>query len=101
MCIMAVTPSTINRIGCSGRNEVVRMTDKVIIAALGVIGALIVVLKPIFDLNTNITELKVSIDAFKASVDKLDSRITEHGKEIDKLKEQVVDHEARLKNLER
>lgn len=77
------------------------MTDKVIIAVLGVIGALIVVLKPIFDLNTNITELKVSIDAFKESVDKLDSRITEHGKEIDKLKEQVVDHEARLKNLER
>ena len=77
------------------------MTDKVIIAVLGVIGALIVVLKPIFDLNTNITELKVSIDAFKESVDKLDSRITEHGKEIDKLKEQVVNHEARLKNLER
>lgn len=77
------------------------MSDKVIIAVLGVIGALIVVLKPIFDLNTNITELKVSIDAFKESVDKLDSRITEHGKEIDRLKEQVVDHEARLKNLER
>lgn len=77
------------------------MTDKVIIAALGVIGALIVVLKPIFDLNTAITELKVSIDAFKESVDKLDSRITEHGKEIDKLKEQVVDHEARIKNLEK
>ena len=98
---MAVTPSTINRIGCSVQSEVIRMTDKVIIAALGVIGALIVVLKPIFDLNTNITELKVSIDAFKASVDKLDSRITEHGKEIDKLKEQVVDHEARIKNLEK
>ena len=51
------------------------MTDKMIIAVLGVIGALIVVLKPIFDLNTNITELKVSIDAFKESVDKLDNLI--------------------------
>ena len=66
------------------------MTDKMIIAVLGLIGALIVVLKPIFDLNTNITELKVSIDAFKESVDKLDNRITEHGKEIDKLKESVA-----------
>ena len=77
------------------------MTDKMIIAVLGVIGALIVVLKPIFDLNANITELKVSIDAFKESVDKLDNRITEHGKEIDRLKESVANHEARITNLER
>lgn len=77
------------------------MTDKMILTLLGFIGALLVVLKPFLDLNTNITELKVSIDAFKTSVDKLDSRITEHGKEIDKIKEQVVDHEARIKNLER
>ena len=77
------------------------MTDKMILTLLGFIGALLVVLKPFLDLNTNITELKVSIDAFKSSVDKLDSRITEHGKEIEKIKEQVVDHEARIKNLER
>jgi len=77
------------------------MKDEMIVALLAFVGALIVVLKPIFDLNTNITELKVSIDNFKESVDKLDSRITEHGKEIDKLKEQVVDHEARLKTLEK
>ncbi len=77
------------------------MSDKIIVAVLGVIGALIVVLKPIFDLNTNITELKVSIDQFRDTVNKLDSRITEHGKEIDRIKEQVVDHEARIKNLER
>jgi peptidoglycan hydrolase CwlO-like protein len=70
-------------------------------ALLGFIAALAVVIKPILNLNTNITELKISIDAFKASVDKLDSRITEHGKEIDRLRDQVVDHEARIKNLER
>lgn len=77
------------------------MTDNVIMIILGFIGALLVALKPILDLNTNITKLKVSIDAFKSSVDKLDNRITEHGKEIDKIKEQVVDHEARIKNLEK
>lgn len=77
------------------------MTDNVIMVILGFIGALLVAIKPILDLNTNITELKVSIDQFRDSVNKLDSRITEHGKEIDKIKEQVVDHEARLKNLER
>jgi len=77
------------------------MTDKMIMALLGFIAALLVALKPILDLNTNITELKISIDQFRNSVNKLDSRITEHGKEIDKIKEQVVDHEARIKNLER
>lgn len=77
------------------------MEDNVIMALLGFIAALAVVIKPILNLNTNITELKISIDAFKVSVDKLDSRITEHGKEIDRLRDQVVDHEARIKNLER
>lgn len=77
------------------------MTDKMIMALLGFIAALLVALKPILDLNTNITELKISIDQFRDSVNKLDNRITEHGKEIDKIKEQVVDHEARLKNLEK
>ena len=77
------------------------MADSMIMALLGFIAALLVVIKPIINLNTNITELKMSIDAFKTSVDKLDSRSTEHGKEIDKLKETVVDHEARIKNLER
>ncbi len=77
------------------------MPDNVIMILLGFIGALIVAIKPILDLNTNITELKVSIDQFRDSVNKLDSRITEHGKEIDKIKETVVDHEARIKNLEK
>ena len=77
------------------------MTDNVIMVILGFIGALLVAIKPILDLNTNITELKVSIDNFKESVDRLDNRITEHGKEIDKIKETVIDHETRLKALER
>ena len=77
------------------------MPDNVIMVLLGFIGALIVAIKPILDLNTNITELKVSIDQFRDSVNKLDSRITEHGKEIDKIKETMVDHEARIKNLEK
>ena len=82
-------------------SEVRKMTDNVIMVILGFIGALLVALKPILDLNTNITELKVSIDAFKSSVDKLDSRITEHGKEIDKLKETVAEHGVRIENLEK
>lgn len=77
------------------------MPDGTIMALLGFIGAVLVVLKPILNLNTNITELKASIDQFRESVNKLDNRITEHGKEIDKIRDQVVDHEARIKALER
>lgn len=77
------------------------MTDNIIMAILGFIGALLVAIKPILDLNTNITELKVSIDQFRDSVNKLDSRITEHGKEIDKIKETVATHEVRIENLEK
>lgn len=77
------------------------MTDNIIMVILGFIGALLVAIKPILDLNTNITELKVSIDQFRDSVNKLDSRITEHGKEIDKIKETVATHEVRIENLEK
>ncbi len=76
------------------------MKDEMIMALLAFIGAALVILKPILNLNTSITELKTSIDQFRDTVNKLDSRITEHGKEIDSIKNQVVDHEARIKNLE-
>ena len=78
-----------------------KLTDGMIMAALGFVGALLVVLKPILNLNTNITELKVSIDAFKETVNKLDERITKHGEEIDRVKETLVNHEARISNLEK
>lgn len=77
------------------------MSDTLIMAFLGFAGALLVVLKPILNLNTSITELKASIDQFKASVDKLDARITEHGREIDKIRESIVNHETRLEALEK
>jgi len=83
------------------KSEVRELTDQLIMAALGFVGALLVVLKPILNLNTNITELKMSIDAFKETVSKLDDRITKHGEEIDDMKAQLVDHEARIKNLEK
>lgn len=77
------------------------MKDEMIMALLAFLGAALVVLKPILNLNTSITELKASIDQFRETVNKLDDRITEHGKEIDKIRDQVVDHEARIKNLEK
>lgn len=77
------------------------MKDEMIMALLAFVGAMLVILKPLLNLNTSITELKASIDQFRDTVNKLDNRITEHGKEIDNIKAQVIDHEARIKNLEK
>ncbi len=80
------------------------MTDNMIVAALGFLGALIVVMAPVIRLNGHITELTVLFRELKALVeektDSLDKRVTEHGKQIDELKVTQAKHEERLKALE-
>lgn len=81
------------------------MTDNMIVAALGFLGALIVVMAPVIRLNGHITELTVLFRELKALVeektDSLDKRVTEHGKQIDELKVTQAKHEERLKALEK
>ena len=77
------------------------MKDEMIMAILAFLGAALVILKPILNLNASITELKVSIDQFRDTVNDLKASLNEQGKEIDKIRDQVVDHEARIKNLEK
>ena len=81
------------------------MDDNMIIAALGFLGALIVVMAPVIRLNGHITELTVLFRELKALVeektDSLDKRVTEHGKQIDELKVTQAKHEERIKQLEK
>ena len=81
------------------------MTDNLIVAALGFIGALIVVMAPVIRLNAHITELTVLFRELKALVEEktenLDKRVTEHGKQIDGLIVVQAKHEERLKILEK
>lgn len=81
------------------------MTDNMIVAALGFLGALIVVMAPVIRLNGHITELTVLFRELKALVeektDSLDKRVTEHGRQIDELKVTQAKHEERLKSLEK
>ncbi len=81
------------------------MTDNMIVAGLGFLGALIVVMAPVIRLNGHITELTVLFRELKALVeektDSLDKRVTEHGKQIDELKVTQAKHEERLKSLEK
>lgn len=81
------------------------MTDEMIMALVGLVGALIVIIAPIIRLNGHITELTVLFrelkDLVKEKTDHLDKRVTEHGTEIDQLRIDVTNHEARLKQLEK
>lgn len=81
------------------------MQDTTIIALVGFIGAMIVVLAPVLKLKGQITELIVVSrelkDLVKDKTDNLDKRVTEHGKEIDGLKAKQVEHEERIKHLEK
>lgn len=81
------------------------MTDGMILALFGLIGTLIVIVTPIIRLNGHITELTVLFrelkDLVKEKTDKLDTRVTTHGNEIDQLRVDVTNHEARIQALEK
>lgn len=77
------------------------MTDGMIMAIGGFLVMALALVKPIINLNTNITELKMSIDQFKESINRLDSRITAHGQELEAVRTKLADHEARISTLEK
>jgi len=81
------------------------MDDKAILELFGFIATLIAVLVPLFRLNANIVKLTTVVEQLeklvKEKTDKLDQRVTQHGKEIERLNIDVTDHEARLKALEK
>lgn len=77
------------------------MSYELIIGALGFIGLLAGVVSPIIKLNNNITELRTSVDSLKGIIQELKDRITSHGHEIDDMKVELANHEARLRALEK
>lgn len=77
------------------------MTYEILIGALALVGMLAGVVSPIIKLNNNITELRASVDSLRDIILELKSRITSHGKEIDNIKVELADHEARLRTLEK
>lgn len=77
------------------------MTYEILIGALGLIGALAVVIRPLITLNTNITALTASVNQLKEILEELKSRVSDHGKEIDEMRTELADHEARIKALEK
>lgn len=77
------------------------MTYEILIGALGLIAALIVVVKPLFTLNQSITALTLSVNQLKEILGELKERVTNHGKEIDDIRAELADHEARISFIEK
>lgn len=77
------------------------MNYEILVGALAFIGMMVGVISPIIKLNNNITELKASVDSLKEIISELKDRITAHGHEIDEIKVELADHEARLRTLEK
>lgn len=77
------------------------MTYEILIGLLGFIGALIVVVKPLINLNSSITALTLSVNQLKDILEELKSRVTKHGDEIDSIQKDVANHEARIQILEK
>ena len=79
--------------------------DNYIIALVGFLGGLVALMTPIIRLNSNITRLTTAVENLekmvKEKTDKLDERVTRHGKEIDDLKNKQTEHEERIKHLEK
>lgn len=77
------------------------MTYEILIGALGLIGLLAGVVKPLISLNQNITTLTMSVNQLKNILSELKERVTAHGREIDEMREELADHEARIRTLEK
>lgn len=77
------------------------MTYEILIGALGLIGALAVVIRPLIALNANITALTLSVDQLRVILDELKGRVSGHGEEIDQMRVELADHEARIRSLEK
>lgn len=77
------------------------MTYEILIGALSLVVLVAGVVKPLFDLNKNITILTDSVNQLKSVLDELKERVRAHGSEIDKINVQLENHEVRIGKLEK
>lgn len=77
------------------------MSYELLIAILTLIALVMGIIKPLFDLNKNITVLTESVNQLKAILDELKTRVNVHGAEIDKINVTIENHEVRINNLEK
>lgn len=77
------------------------MTYELLIELLSLMVLLAGIVKPLLDLNKNITSLTASVNQLRDSLNEEKGRIANHGKEIDKINVTLENHEVRITNLEK
>ena len=66
------------------------MTWEIVVGLIALVGFGISVTTPIVKLNTSITKLNCSIDSLNENMEVSKKRISEHGKEINKLDHRIT-----------
>ena len=77
------------------------MTYELLVALLTLVALCIGIIKPLFDLNKNITILTESVKQLQKTLDELESRVGKHGAKLDEVDRKLENHEVRISNLEK
>ena len=67
-----------------------------IISAGTVLGAFVIVVRPMLSLNTSMVKLGASVDVLNDNLKRQEDRITKHSGEIDEMKKDII--ELKVKN---
>lgn len=57
----------------------------------------VLIIKPLINLNNNITKLNASVNGLNDSVNTINTRLAKHGEEIDELQKESLQHDVELK----
>lgn len=81
------------------------MNDETIVKVLGVVVSLIAIIAPVLKLNQSVVRLTVTLEnleaRFNQSQAKLEDRVGNHGKQIDNLEKTAINHDLRIKAVEK
>lgn len=79
--------------------------DGILVMMVSFLVGMIAIVKPIVNLNANITKLTTILEDFRNDYEKshkaLENRVTNHGQQIDNLDKTVATHEVRINNIEK
>ena len=76
------------------------LIGSVVVGLTAVISLFFAVGKPVINLNKTLMSIQGKLDQVIADLTRTDSRVTQHGKEIEDLQRQTDRHEIRISNLE-
>ena len=76
------------------------LIGSVVVGLTAVVSLFFAVGKPVINLNKTLVSIQGKLDTVMANLSRTDTRVTQHGKEIEELQRQTDRHELRISNLE-